>query len=206
MRNFYELLTVLVIAAILFAMTGAVTKENAKRIQCQANLRELFRAEQQYEETYGTLPPLYIARRPQWLFWHHFIAPMVKDVRSFACPSDPRMYYLYENRSPLFGGIVALTSCYGMNRFMLPVAAKKAGAPEFRLKYLKNPSHTVFLMDSVRPFVTPDLLWKDKRNFRHDNKGNYVFADGSIKHLKQEFFGTFKDNKFLTDFTRWHWR
>ena len=163
MRNYFELLIIVAIGAMLFIMTGMVTKESARRAQCQANLRELYRAEQQYEANYGSLPPLYIARRPQWLFWHHFVSPLVRDVRSFACPSDPRMSYLFEKGSPLFGGIVALTSCYGMNRFMLPVGAKKAGAPEFKLKYLKNPSHTVFLMDSVRPFVTPDLLWKDKR-------------------------------------------
>lgn len=206
MRNYFELLIIVAIGAMLFIMTGMVTKESARRTQCQANLRELYRAVQQYESAHGTLPPLYIAQRPQWLFWHHFVSPMVKDVRSFACPSDPRMSYLFEKGSPLFGGIVALTSCYGMNRFMLPVGAKKAGAPEFKLKYLKNPSHTVFLMDSVRPFVTPDLLWKDKRNFRHDGKANYIFADGSVKHLHQNFFGKFEGNKFITDFTRWHWR
>ena len=206
MKNYFELLTIIVIGAMLIVMTGMVTKESARRTQCQANLRELYRAEQQYEAIHGSLPPLYIAKRPQWLFWHHFVSPLVKDVRSFACPSDPRMSYLFEKSSPLFGGIVALTSCYGMNRFMLPIGAKRAGAPEFKLKYLKNPSHTVFLMDSVRPFVTPDLLWKDKRNFRHDGKANYIFADGSVRHLHQKFFGTFKNDKFSTDFTRWHWK
>ena len=154
MKNYFELLIIVAIGAMLFIMTGMVTKENARRTQCQANLKELYRAVQQYESAHGTLPPLYIAQRPQWLFWHHFVSPMVKDVRSFACPSDPRMSYLFEKGSPLFGGIVALTACYGMNRFMLPAGAKRAGAPEFKLKYLKDPSHTVFLMDSVRPFVT----------------------------------------------------
>lgn len=206
MKNIYELLAVVFLAAVLFTMTGLVTKEKTRQLQCQANLRELYRAEQQYEDSYGSLPPLYIAKRPAWIFWHSFLAPLVKDVRSFACPSDPRMSYLFEKTSPLFGGIVALTSCYGMNRFMLPAGAKKAGAAEFKLKYLKDPSHTVFIMDSLRPFVTPDLLWKDKRNFRHDGKANYIFADGSVKHLHQNFFGRYSGKKFLTDFTRWHWR
>ena len=205
MRDLREFLIVAVLCAALAAMTGLVSKEGARRAQCQANLRELFRAEQQYEETFGSLPPLYIVGRP-WKFWHSFLAPMVKDVRSFACPSDPRMSYLFEKGSPLFSGTVSLTSCYGMNRFMLAVGAKKAGAPEFKLKFLKEPSHTVFIMDSVRPFVTPDLLWKDKRNFRHDDRANYIFADGSVRHLEQTFFGKWENEKFVTDLTRWHWR
>ena len=205
MRDLRELLTVLLLGTALVAVTGVVSKESARRAQCQANLRELFRAEQQYEESCGSLPPLYIVGRP-WKFWHSFLAPMVRDVRSFACSSDPRMSYLFEKASPLFGGTVALTSCYGMNRFMLAVGAKKAGAPEFKLKFLKDPSHTVFIMDSVRPFVTPDLLWKDKRNFRHDGRANYIFADGSVRHLEQTFFGKWENEKFVTDLTRWHWR
>ncbi|MBQ7207626.1 MAG: DUF1559 domain-containing protein [Lentisphaeria bacterium] len=205
MRDLRELLTVALLGTALVAVTGVVSKESARRAQCQANLRELFRAEQQYEETCGSLPPLYIVGRP-WKFWHSFLAPMVGDVRAFACPSDPRMSYLFEKGSPLFGGTVALTSCYGMNRFMLPAGAQKAGAPEFKLKYLKDPSHTVFIMDSLRPFVTPDLLWKDKRNFRHDGRANYIFADGSVRHLEQTFFGKWENEKFVTDLTRWHWR
>ena len=102
MKNYFELLTIIVIGAMLIVMTGMVTKESARRTQCQANLRELYRAEQQYEAIHGSLPPLYIAKRPQWLFWHHFVSPLVKDVRSFACPSDPRMSYLFEKSSPLF--------------------------------------------------------------------------------------------------------
>ena len=205
MRDLRELLTVALLGTALVAVTGVVSKESARRAQCQANLRELFRAEQQYEETCGSLPPLYIVGRP-WKFWHSFLTPMVGDVRAFACPSDPRMSYLFEKGSPLFGGTVALTSCYGMNRFMLPAGAQKAGAPEFKLKYLKDPSHTVFIMDSLRPFVTPDLLWKDKRNFRHDGRANYIFADGSVRHLEQTFFGKWENEKFVTDLTRWHWR
>lgn len=206
MKNIHELSVVLLICSVLFLMTGLVTREAARRTQCQANLRELYRAEQQYENNYGSLPPLYMVQRPAWIFWHHFVSPLVKDVRAFACPSDPRMSYLFEKSSPLFGGIVALTSCYGMNRFMLPAGAKKADAPEFKLKYLTDPSKTVFIMDSVRPFVTPDLFWKDRRNFRHDEKANYLFADGSVKHLHRNFFGKTQNNKFVTDLTRWHWR
>ena len=138
MRHLHEVAITVFLIVISMFFIGNISKEAARRAQCQSNLKELFRAEQQYEETYGVVPPLYIAQRPQWIFWHHFIAPMVKDVRNFACPSDPRMYYLYEKKSPLFGGIVALTSCYGMNRFILEVGAKKAKAPEFKLKYLKT--------------------------------------------------------------------
>ena len=209
MRNRRELLAValcVVALAGILVLTAGVSGEAARRAQCESNLKELFRAEQMYEETYGCMPPLYIAQRPSWIFWHSFIAPMVKDVRSFACPSDPRMSYLYEKSSPLFSGTVPLTSCYGMNRFMLEAGAKKANALEFKLKYLKEPSHTVVLMDSVRPFVTPDLLWADKRNFRHEGKANYVFGDGSVRYLGQEFFGEEVDGKFKTDLTRWHWR
>ena len=206
MKNIYELIIVVVAIFIAALLLGSVNKEVARRNQCQANLKELFRAEQQYEATYGSLPPLYIAKRPAWVFWHSYIAPFVKDTRTFACPSDPRMSYLYEKSSPLFRGIVTLSSCYGMNRFMIPAGAKKIKAPEFKLKYLSKPAEIVFIMDSVRPFVTPDLLWADKRNFRHEGKGNYLFCDGSVKWLDKKYFGQFEGKKFKTNFTYWHWR
>ena len=209
MRSWRELVAVIGAVAILVLTLGmtSLRSESARRTLCQANLREIYRAEQQYEEEHGSIPPLYIEQLPSWIFWHSFVAPLVNDVRVFACPSDPRSAYLFEeNTSPLFSGTVALTSCYGMNRFLLAAGAQKAHAPAARLKYLQQPSHTVVFMDSLRPFVTPDLLWGDKRNFRHDQKANYIFADGAVKHLDQGFFGTFEGDKFLTDFSRWHWR
>jgi len=209
MRGRHELLAVaLCVIALgsILVLTAGISGEAARRALCESNLKELYQAEQMYEETYGCMPPLYIAKRPSWIFWHSFVAPMVKDVRSFACPSEPRVANLFEKSSPLFSGTVPLTICYGMNRFMLEAGAKKAQAPEFKLKYLSEPSHTVVLMDSVRPFVTPDLLWADKRNFRHEQKANYIFGDGSVQWLGQDFFGKEVNGKFVTDLTRWHWR
>ena len=207
MKNCRELIWAVPALLMLGTVLGMTAgKESYRRAQCQSNLRDLFRAEQQYEAEQGSIPPLYIAQRPKWIFWHSFIAPMVNDLKSFACPSDPRMSYLFEQGSPLFSGTVPLTSCYGMNRFMLAAGAKKAKAPAAQVRYLKDPAHTVFIMDSVRPFVTPALLWKDPRNFRHENKGNYLFADGAVRHLDRSFFGKFEGEKFITDFTRWYWR
>ena len=207
MKNCRELMVLFPAVMVLITTLGVTAgKESARRARCQSNLKELFRAEQQYEAEHGSIPPLYIAQKPKWIFWHSFIAPMVRDVKAFACPSDQRMSYLFERKSPLFSGIVPITSCYGMNRFMLKAGAVKAKAPAAQLKYLKDPAHIVFIMDSVRPFVTPDLLWKDQRNFRHENKANYIFADGSVRYLDQTFFGKWEGNKFKTDFSRWYWR
>ena len=76
-----ELLTVLVIVALLSALLLAVVSEARKRSYrtvCTSNLRQLVAAVVMYREDYGELPHAQV-----------LAVPYVKEHNLYACPADP---------------------------------------------------------------------------------------------------------------------
>ena len=206
MRNWHELLIVVLSTSLLVILIGATNKAKSKELVCQNNLKKLYQYTLQYQNDHGGLPPVRIPMKPLWKFWSNLLKEYSNDEFDFICPSDPRAAYLFEKvRSPLFYPTEFNVSCYGMNWFLEDKGAKKKKTTP-KLENLSNPGNTVFLGDSKGPYMLPERFWTYEKDFRHLNeKANFIYADGQVKLQEQKDFGKFENGKFITDFSKWHW-
>lgn len=76
-----------ILAAVLFPVFSRV-KENARRVTCQSNLKQLGLGIQQYIADYdGRIPPQQLGIDPKLYAWPTMILPYIKNAQVFACPS-----------------------------------------------------------------------------------------------------------------------
>lgn len=206
MKNIRELVLILLSAGILMLVMGSAG-ESAKRTRCMGSLKKLYGMTLSYENDHGGLPPVTIPAKPLWKFWSHCLRPYSTDKLDFCCPADKRNEYMFKPESPLFCPVVQSAASYGMNYFLTARSAGRAGAPEPRLRFLKNPAGVVLFGDSRGPYMLPPRFWQHEKDFRHENeRANFVFADGHVEFLRQNDFGTTApDGSFVTDFSKWHW-
>ena len=92
-----------ILAAILFPVFGRA-RENARRISCLSNARQIGFGVFLYKEDYdGVFPPsAYISSDANRVIWADLIQPHVKNVQIFRCPSDSvsaRISYGVNNRA-----------------------------------------------------------------------------------------------------------
>ena len=206
MRNRLELFLVLAVALLLTGMTGAVRTAAGKNAFCAGNLKKLNAYAWQYQNDHGVLPPVSVPTKPLWKFWSHYLRRYSSDKFDFICPADPRAAFMFEKkRSPLYSPREFRSACYGMNYFLTAGAARKKKKTA-RLDNLSRPAYTVFLGDSKGPYMLPPRFWTYEKAFRHgEEQAFFLYADGHVKLQKQTDFGRFEGEKFITDFTKWHW-
>jgi len=86
-----ELLVVIAIIAILAAILLPVfarARENARKANCQNNLKQIAQATLQYTQDYDEQFCLFDHRNPT-TYWRATISPYIKSTAVFKCPSDP---------------------------------------------------------------------------------------------------------------------
>ena len=207
MKDWKELLLLLcVLPGVLFAVSTALNAAGGGNVRCAGNLRILYGYAGQYQRDHGVLPPVTIPMKPLWQFWSTLLRKYSQDRYEFICPADPRAAFMFEKRrSPLYSPREFRGACYGMNYFLNARAAGKM-KKQVRLDALSRPAGTVFLGDSKGPYMLPPRFWTYEKAFRHqDARANFLYADGHVKMQKQTDFGRFEGERFITDFTKWHW-
>lgn len=90
-----ELLVVIAIIAILAAILFPVfarARENARKANCQSNLKQIATAFLQYAQDYDerVVPNLIqTGGTPSYITWPYLLSPYVKNTMVFTCPSAP---------------------------------------------------------------------------------------------------------------------
>lgn len=155
-----ELLIVIAIISILAAILFPVfarARENARRTRCASNLKQLGLAMMQYSQDYDEkmLPTAlyYSLIRPDGTpgstaLWPHILAPYVKNLNVFECPSSTLKYagsgggwlpYGYNYRSPGDGSCT--TNC-GVSM------GGNAGDGSAAVAAIEDPSGTIAVSDA----------------------------------------------------------
>jgi len=204
-----ELLVVIAIIAILAAIlfpTFASVRENARRISCSSNMRQLSVAFTQYtqdadesmpNDTDGNSSGSTVkgdGKLGGWMFYSTFpgnatpgsydptkgsLYPIVKSRQVYVCPDD--------SQGMASGDSYAANSCiFGVNR----VDAVSGIKPGKSLATFDNPSSIVLLCEEGfgKTISTNDAYesWTstppDSISLRHNNGSNFAFVDGHVKY------------------------
>ncbi len=198
-----ELLVVIAIIAILAALLFPVfarARENARKSNCQSNLKQIGTALMMYVQDYDEYTPA------SWLgtndqngtIWPDLLVPYTKNMEMFNCPSSTikvgkdsvgkflRTQIPYACNTAYWGGHAGSASG--------PVASHPMNKS---MAELKVPAETVFATDfsgsweaggqyDINPgYVQPSASTTFKAVYRHSDVCNVVFCDGHVKAMTQ---------------------
>ena len=201
-----ELLVVIAIIAILAAILFPVfarARENARKISCLSNLKQIGLGVLQYSQDFDEkYPPIgNECNANNCKGWHYLVQPYIKSTQVFKCPSNSNERISYRANSNL----PAISNDYlanGVDNFWnygnSPGArgpfgpTDSAGEP---LADIQAPAELIMIVegdiagkpddnkeswefDIVKP-EDVNSLWS-----KHLSFGNYIFADGHAKALK----------------------
>ena len=217
-----ELLVVIAIIAILAAILFPVfarARENARKISCLSNLKQMGIAFQMYQQDYDghfhdanrPTPTTGSATRPEpaangfgahsalspWSQWPWFYGPYVKNVAIFDCPSSP------DGSEDLTRANWGNDGNYGYNYDGL---SRDENFPSRTDAEIEFPAETFVFFDSGDSNVCSgtnnwatfigkaDVDWNSKQeaSIRHLGRVNVAFADGHAKSITPAQF--FKRN------------
>ncbi|HHX39488.1 MAG TPA: DUF1559 domain-containing protein [Armatimonadetes bacterium] len=189
-----ELLVVIAIIAILAAILFPVfarARENARKSNCQSNMKQIGLATMQYVQDYDETYHLAYVMNPTVRF-PDLLQPYLKNKDVFVCPSDPDVWV------PQTGMRLSYLCNYNLHPAgdaVPPVAVSLAA--------VTRPSETISLAENADGATTnrqPDCqytfgcfgggvssgynLWARVGRMRHSEGANYIFADGHVKWMK----------------------
>ncbi|MBI5831062.1 MAG: DUF1559 domain-containing protein [Armatimonadetes bacterium] len=193
-----ELLVVIAIIAILAAILFPVfakAREKARQASCASNLKQLSLGVTQYVQDYDETFPPCIASQAPYVQWADGIAPYVKSVQVFSCPSNPDRNsnmdtYTGAKRSYMaLGGAAAqgnLSRFGGVGR--TPMVDIRDNTGVCSLAAVDLPSTTIMLGECC----AGSSVWgyfgsHDGTSFRftnHLSMANFAFCDGHVKAMK----------------------
>ncbi|PQV64120.1 hypothetical protein B1R32_107145 [Abditibacterium utsteinense] len=198
-----ELLVVIaiisILAAILFPVFGRA-RENARKVSCASNLKQIGLAGLQYSQDYDerVMPLGYIYGGKTYYWWgsvqnnvlnksESMIQPYMKNTQIQACPS-------FDNE---LRTVIGLTGYAYNDAYLHP--SWYSGKASVSLAQIQDPSRTVIMADSARisftdnktlegnTFLTPPSQTYPALHARHNATANVLWADGHVKAHKPLF-------------------
>ncbi len=198
-----ELLVVIAIIAILAALLFPVflrSRENARRVACASNMKQIGLALTQYAQDFdGVNPPRYSGPDADWtvsnpplqrLNWRVLLFPYVKNAAVFQCPSNPKRSISATNLVGAPSGTPDMHVSYGCNFYSgaeLGVFADNDGNGRTNDASFEFPSETIAVAEttSARPDADLDNIKLFGELYAgHFGFTNYLFVDGHAKSLK----------------------
>ena len=201
-----ELLVVIAIIAILAAILFPVfarARENARKISCLSNLKQIGLGVMQYAQDYDEryLPIGNECNAGNCKGWHYLLQPYVKSTQIFKCPSNTNQEISYRAN----GALPAIPNDYLANgvdnwwNYQNSAGARgpfgptdSAGEP---MADIQAPAQLIMIVEGDIDGKPADnkqswefdivkegdinSLWS-----KHLSFGNYIFADGHAKALK----------------------
>jgi len=174
-----ELLVVIAIIAILAAILFPVfarARENARKTNCQSNLKQIGLAFMQYAQDYDeTLVHYNLTNVGNWM---KMLEPYLKNTGVLRCPSAPQ----------------SASVCYGYNHYYL---GNGSASSTYTMASVQNPAETVAFADGAwddtgaqvgRVYInSPHQTTYDytaRPAWRHGDGANVTFVDGHVKWYK----------------------
>lgn len=156
----------------------ARARENARKMSCQSNLKQLGLGMMQYVQDYDGRFPINTSAT---INWPHTLQPYVKSCPILHCPSDP-------------SGFGAMVPSYWMNANLDEKSGRGA-----TLKSVDRPARTFLFgendaLPSKSPFTLSAKGWNAKSSYagRHLWGANYAFVDGHVKWFAVEDIKAFQ--------------
>ena len=204
-----ELLVVIAIIAILAAIlfpAFARARENARKISCLSNMKQIGLGIMQYSQDYDEKLPFACVDDGGYP-WHYTVQPYIKSYQLFKCPS-------YSPNTTVYNAALASASymCNGGGSYQVgmpgsnPVSTDAGGIRPMNrgqndpahpvsggaaLAQFASSSQTILILEhsdnSGNPdlYQVGDLAGSTNTNFQnHLGMTNFLFADGHAKALK----------------------
>jgi prepilin-type N-terminal cleavage/methylation domain-containing protein/prepilin-type processing-associated H-X9-DG protein len=188
-----ELLVVIAIIAILAAILFPVfarARENARKANCQSNLKQIATGVMMYAQDYDEMLPksaLYVTST-DFYTWPSMIAPYLKNTDVYVCPSAPSVRWTGAKN-------VTQTLGYGYSQVV-------AGGPA--LAEIAAPASLVLVADAGRLNTNGNTYylidWDQSQadnavppEPRHSDGANLAFCDGHVKWYAKTKYGVFGD-------------
>ena len=198
-----ELLVVIAIIAILAAILFPVlaqARDKARSLTCLSNQRQMGFATQMYVQDYDQTFPLGSAN-PDGLMPIDRIYPYTKSWAVFVCPSDPYGTVYQPGDRPGCSKCSWQTRCsyafniaifYGGATNFLSISEPRLAYPAMTVVYFEMAGSPGWDSDVINqkspwfPFYGDQVNAKlpTYGDIRHSGGGNYVFADGHAKWIK----------------------
>lgn len=180
-----ELLVVIAIISILAAILFPVfarARENARRVSCISNLKQMGTAVMMYVQDYDEMyPPRGIsstATPPDGHFWYtgswfwpQLLYSYHKDNEVFFCPSTPDEKRKSDNRAAPFAGN------YGANGLIMP--PETYNYPYVRMAAIHSPSSKYLIMDAGTYSIAPDRMEDGSSGNIKNPSGNQNYLPGT---------------------------
>jgi prepilin-type N-terminal cleavage/methylation domain-containing protein/prepilin-type processing-associated H-X9-DG protein len=167
-----ELLVVIAIIAILAAILFPVfarAREKARQAACSSNVKQISLGILMYCQDYDEKMPIeFFGWSNVPPTWREIIAPYLKNIQIFQCPSESTWQY-----------------SYGMDPNWTLWAGGYYGEP-LPLARFERPAETLLIgenRDNDWPVNLPGSTW-GAISLRHNDGANCAFVDGHVKWLK----------------------
>ena len=195
-----ELLVVIAIIAILAAILFPVfarVRENARKANCQSNLKQigtgLMMYVQDYDETFVPCSyPMYASCSGVSVLWHAVLSPYLKNTKVLVCPSSSQSPTLgygwnYVNFGHLPCPASSMYNGYATAMASLECPAETIVVGDNEDYAARSSANNVFLYSTIAAnlYNNTGLI-----AMRHAGGGNYAFADGHVKWVAQSFLVT----------------
>ena len=193
-----ELLVVIAIIAILAAILFPVfsrAREQARKANCQSNLKQIANAFLMYAQDWDECLPT--GSRVNNIWWYQLIQPYLKNSQILKCPSASAGILQPDGSTQPAGDVnYGIASCMLCPHWCDPPRG-------LSLAKLQNPADLVMVADSLTTFACSWFIaypnacaaqcMEDRRvakYTRHSEGDNIAFCDGHVKWLHSQEIGS----------------